>query len=879
MAPAGKRRLLDRLRAALGPTPRDRSEPDDAPALTVTGTVSATGTVSPTAPALDPAPSAPFVERIGPYRILRPIGSGGMGSVFLAVRDDDYKKQVALKVIKLGRDTDEIVRRFRNERQILATLDHPHIARLLDGGTTEQGLPYFVMDYVEGTPIDDFCTERDLPVSERLALFRQVCGAVHYAHQNLVIHRDIKPGNILVTKEGAVRLLDFGIAKLTSPELSGVSIDAGATAAGFMTPQYASPEQVRGVVITTATDIYSLGVVLYEMLTGTRPYRTQTAAAPELMRAICEQEPTRPSTAVARGTARDGGEKRKLRRLRRTLAGELDTIVLMAIRKEAERRYATVDELSNDVQRYLDGRPVRARGDTLRYRTAKFVQRHKVAVAAAVLLAASLIGGLVTTNLQRARAERRFNDVRQLANVLMFEIHDAIATLPGATRARELVVKTSLQYLDSLSQDAGFDPSLRRELARAYQKVGDIQGYPYDANLGDSAGALASYRKALAISADLAARDPTDLESGRALLISEERMGAVQMATGDTAGALGSHSRSLEVAERLRRAHPSDLAVRRNVFIGELKVGEVLAVLGDIAGALESYQRAVDHAEHLVQAEPKSAKARRDLSVAHTKVGDTLSSQGDAASARARFERALAIREALLAETPTDAQARRDVSSTKDRLADVLLAQGDAPGALEYVRQALATDEDLAAVDPANVDARLDLGLSLTKLGYLLGITGHTEAALEGVGRALALLETLVAASPDNTEVRSALADARARQGDVLVAAGRAGAAIPIYQRARAAYEQLSSADATNAEVRAELAGAWRRIGKAHKQLASTAGRAGADRDGHRTHARAAYQCAFDIYRELDGKSPLTGQRRAALDEVAREIEVIAASR
>jgi eukaryotic-like serine/threonine-protein kinase len=273
-----------------------------------------TGTVSATATALDPAPSAPFVERIGPYRILREIGSGGMGSVFLATRDDDYKKRVALKVIKLGRDTDVIVRRFRNERQILATLDHPHIARLLDGGTTEQGLPYFVMDYVEGMPIDDFCAKRDLSVSERLALFRQVCSAVHYAHQNLVIHRDIKPGNILVTKEGAVRLLDFGIAKLTSPELSGVSIDAGATAAGFMTPQYASPEQVRGVVITTATDIYSLGIVLYEMLTGVVPFTGETPVA-VAMKHVREDVPdvqlARPEVSAAtasvveRATAKD----------------------------------------------------------------------------------------------------------------------------------------------------------------------------------------------------------------------------------------------------------------------------------------------------------------------------------------------------------------------------------------------------------------------------------------------------------------------------------------------------------------------------------------------------------------------------------------------
>ncbi len=319
----------------------------------------------------------PAYRRVGPYRIVREIGRGGMGTVYLAERDDEhYRQRVALKVVRRGPDSRELRRRLRQERQILANLDHPYIARLLDGGNTEDGLPYFVAEYVEGEPIDRYCDRRRLKVARRLELFREVCRAVQYAHGSLVIHRDLKPSNLLVTTDGTPKLLDFGIAKLLDSETP----EAIATVTGLslLTPEYASPEQVRGETLTVATDVYSLGVLLYELLTGRRPFQVDRRRQLELLKAICEARPERPSDAVFRreevaNPAGDGStlltpeavsgpRQDRPEKLRRRLRGDLDNIVLRAIRKQPERRYGSVDQLAEDVGHHLAGRPVRARG-------------------------------------------------------------------------------------------------------------------------------------------------------------------------------------------------------------------------------------------------------------------------------------------------------------------------------------------------------------------------------------------------------------------------------------------------------------------------------------------------------------------------------------
>jgi eukaryotic-like serine/threonine-protein kinase len=345
-------------------------------------------------------------RKVGAYRIVREIGRGGMGVVYLAARaDESYEKLVALKVLPRGLDGEDIVRRFRSERQILASLEHPNITRMLDGGATEDGLPYLVMEYIEGEPIDLYCSTHRLNVSDRLRLFQQVCHAVSYAHRNLVVHRDIKPSNVLVTREGVPRLLDFGIAKLLSP--GAVPGDAIITALRAMTPEYASPEQIRGEPVTTATDVYSLGVLLYRLLTGRRPYRTQAASGREFERAICEEEPEKPSLAVRRArepipdpsgpSSAVEGPEGSTEKLSRRLAADLDNVVLMAMRKEPTRRYVSPDQLSDDISRHLNDLPVIARPDTRNYRLSKFIRRNRTAVIAAAIVLMTLVAGLAVT--------------------------------------------------------------------------------------------------------------------------------------------------------------------------------------------------------------------------------------------------------------------------------------------------------------------------------------------------------------------------------------------------------------------------------------------------------------------------------------------------
>lgn len=393
-------------------------------------------------------------KRIGPYVLVREIGHGGMGSVFLAERADEFRQQVAIKLVRSGIASADVLRRFRQERQILAALDHPNIARLLDGGVTAEGLPYLVLDYVDGQTLNQYAQQHQLSVTDRLKLFRTICSAITYAHQNLIIHRDIKPSNILVTTEGVPKLLDFGIAKLLDPDLSQA---AGHTLTELkvMTPEYASPEQVRGDQVTTATDTYSLGVLLYELLTSRRPYRFKSRRPDEVARVICEEEPERPSTALSRveDEARSNGASAEAitpqplsrvsngqpEKLRRLLSGDLDNIVLMAMRKEPERRYASVEQFSEDLRRHIEGLPVVAHRDTFSYRATKFVRRHKVGTIAAALVVIAVISGISATAWQ-ARTARRERDKEQYINAFLQDMLSAAAPEGSGPDVREIDV-------------------------------------------------------------------------------------------------------------------------------------------------------------------------------------------------------------------------------------------------------------------------------------------------------------------------------------------------------------------------------------------------------------------------------------------------------
>lgn len=453
-------------------------------------------------PVLPDVPEEPDVDagedrRIGPYRLIRPLGRGGMGTVYLAVRDDDaFTQYAALKVLRRGLDTEDVLRRFRAERQILAQLSHPNIARLFDGGATEAGRSYFVMEYVEGEVITAYCDRRRLSVDERLGLFRKVCEAVHHAHRNLVVHRDLKPSNILVTEEGEPKLLDFGIAKLLAPAEAGVSAPLTQTGRRVMTPEYASPEQVRGEAVTTASDVYALGVLLYELLTGCHPYRLERRTVREVERVVCEETPERPSTAVGRSDAieqEDGStcaispEQVSAARstrpgsLRRRLRGDLDDMVLMALRKEPERRYASAEQLSEDVRRHLDGLPVVAQPDTLTYRMKKFVRRHRVGVAASAVIVLLLAAATIVTAVQSRRIRAQAQTVRaerdraeQVVDFLvnLFEASDPVQSRGETITARELLERGSRRVERELSAQPAVQAEMTAVMGRVYTSLG-----------------------------------------------------------------------------------------------------------------------------------------------------------------------------------------------------------------------------------------------------------------------------------------------------------------------------------------------------------------------------------------------------------------------
>lgn len=774
-------------------------------------------------------------RRVGSYEIVRELGRGGMGAVYLAVRADaQFVKRVAVKIVKRGMDTDFLLRRFSRERQILAALDHPNIAKLLDGGATEDGLPYFVMEYVEGLPVTDYCDLRKLSVRERLELFRQVCSAVQYAHQNLVVHRDLKPSNILVTEAGTPKLLDFGIAKLLNPGLDAETVEQTEAAMRLMTPEYASPEQVRGLQITTASDVYSLGVLLYELLTGRRPYRLKSRTATEIMSAVCEREPERPSAVVGRPEEIPTDEPAHVRsavspdavassrdtepaRLRRALSGDLDTITIKALRKEPQRRYASAEQLSEDIRRYLVSLPVGARPDTLGYRAGKFVRRHSAGVVAAVSVVLALSAGMGTTvwqkhvaERQRARAEaesvragRRFDDLHELASSRLFEIDDAIEKLQGSAPVRELVAKQTLEYLDRLAADAGDDPSLRINLAIAYTRLGDIQGNPFYHNVGDTVGALESYRKAVSLAETLAAHTPEDKDVRHALWNADMKYGDILAAIGYMSGAAEYQGRAQAVAEAMSAANPGDDSARTAVGASLTRNGNLLLDAGQAAAALERFTKALAIFKELSAADPADDAKLRNVVIVSAHVGDALLMMGDAPAALRRYQEVIAIDEAWLAKEPGNKAARDHLVGICGYAGDAQAAADDLPGALKSYRKQLALYRELSDVDPTDVNTRFGMVQALSKIGAVMTHVGGGAKTRASYRRALMISQELAAQGAGGKgsqgiqpaicyklgELHQAIAsDARTSPGE---RAAHARAATVWYGRARSMYVNL----------------------------------------------------------------------------------------
>src|ERR1700733_1142721 len=508
--------------------------------------------------------SSDLGSQVGPYLLVRELDSGGMGVVYLAVRSDDHYFQiVAIKMIRKGLDSVELVQRFRVERQILATLNHPNIGAILDGGETKDARPFIVMEYVEGQPITLASEGRALSIRQRIELFRSLCSAVHYAHQKLIIHRDIKPSNVMVTPEGVVKLIDFGTSKPLEPQT--VLRDDNVTESGIrlMTPDYASPEQVQGRQLTTATDVYSLGVLLFELLTGSRPYSLRDLSPFAAERVLIEQNSRKPSSVPNLS-----------RRGRKEIAGDLDRIVLMAMNYEPAQRYLSVQHLDEDLLRYLQGRPIAAGIASPLYTLKKFVQRNKTVVLTAFAIAAVLIGSVLVYWTQSRKADRRVAQVRTLANSAITDMTDKLQHSSASIETQAALFHSALTYLDELRRSTGNDPRLLLELSKAYVRVGDLEGSPFVANLGNSGTAVTSYQKAWQAAREAHARMPGD-ESTQALIEAYQRLGGIQAFLGNLREAHDSYQQGLSWAQRFWQRKPDDPVRKRLLAVNYAGLGDV----------------------------------------------------------------------------------------------------------------------------------------------------------------------------------------------------------------------------------------------------------------------------------------------------------------
>jgi eukaryotic-like serine/threonine-protein kinase len=714
----------------------------------------------------------PAPESIGPYRLAGEIGRGGMGVVYLAERDDgEYRKRVAIKLITGAMRHAGLERRFRRERQILAQLEHPGIARLLDGGATAEGQPYFVMEHVEGLPLLQYCETAGLDVAAKLALFVEICDAVAYAHGRVVVHRDLKPGNILITPEGRSKLLDFGLARALQED-----VDAAETAAPAMTPAYASPEQIRGEPDTVAGDVYSLGVILYEMLAGQRPYRDARTLA-QLARAIEEEAPV-PLAQAAPAP------------VRKRLAGDLETIVAKALDKDPRRRYASAADFAADVRRHLDGRPVLARPATLRYRAGKLLRRHRVALPAAAVSLALIVGFAAAAVWEARRAQRRFEQVRGLAHSVLFELHDAIERLPGSTAARELLVRRALEYLENLARESGRNAAVAREVALGYERVAIVQGYLGDSNLGKVAAALESFRKADEMLGRLAARD-----SSRELLRDRLRV-ANELAASYSSNARFEEARAvlrrnLSAYEELRRREPADPAWSEGLAAAEGNLADTFTDEQRYSEAVPWREKALANMREAAARPGARAEVSRALAIAEKRLGALYGVQKRYEDCRREYQAARAIDEQRLASSPHDPRTMLDLSYDYSDLGWVEGRLQRWPEALAAYRRTLALREEVAAADPRDQRAALSLASATDKLGVTLHKAGALAASTGALDRAASLYRRLVDGGVNDwatvrnlAEVHVDLAETRADAGD------RARAAAE-YREARRLYTGL----------------------------------------------------------------------------------------
>jgi non-specific serine/threonine protein kinase/serine/threonine-protein kinase len=688
--------------------------------------------------------------RFGHWQVVKPLGRGGMGLVFEVERADGVVRQrAALKLIKRSFHNRSVVARFHTERQILAQLDHPSIARLIDAGTADDR-PYLVMEYVDGVPLDRWCDGHALSIEARLALFNRICAAVHYAHQRLVVHRDLKPGNILVTADGTPKLLDFGISKLVGADGASAASAETIDASALLTPRYASPEQLGGAPISTTSDVYALGVLLFELLTGVGPYRTRNDSLMETMRVVLHETPMRASFAALLDTGSTSAPKNAddAQRLARRLRGDLDHIVQKALAREPADRYASVAALRDDLVRHLAGDPIEATESTWRYRAGKFVRRHRAAVAATAVTATVIVGlglfaawqayraeaALVVAEAQRAAAERRFEDTRSLAKTMLFELDGAIAS--GPTKAREQLVRTAVTYLDRLSQDRLSD-DLQREVAAGYEHIADILGSDITKNLGRSTEAQDYLAKALKLREHLVAVDPDNPVDLAGLVDCNMSLATLARRESRIEKASVYLDAALAAATRRVRLHPGDLDSALKVF----PVRRMQAIvqyypevpsLNHYDEAVQRFRGLIDDVETFGRLHPEVPRATIDRylnSYLHD-YAQVTEQGGQLRIALAAAQRSLQLSEASARARPDDPIERRKLMLASDTAGVLLIEVGDSRQGMALLERSTVMRGKLAAADPESATAAFELTEGFARMGAAYEAVGRPREAL-----------------------------------------------------------------------------------------------------------------------------------------------------
>ncbi|MBL8218873.1 MAG: protein kinase [Bryobacterales bacterium] len=673
------------------------------------------------------------IQRFGPYEVVRLIGTGGMGRVYLAERADrQFTKQVAVKVLQVEDSSPQALQRFLAEQQTLATLDHPSIVRLLDGGVTADGQPFYIMDYVEGTPLDEYVKRTQPGIDARLRLFLQLCDAVAFAHRRLIVHRDLKPRNILVTADGLPKLLDFGIAKLLRPQTTA-DVTVSTRAFSVLTLEYASPEQIHHAPVTTAVDVYALGVVLYELLSGRWPYRIDSKNDVAVAYAVCHAEPE--PLACNR---------------------DLDAIVAKAMRKQPEERYDSVQDLADDVQRHLHQKPIHAIPASFRYRMGKLVMRHRGAFAAGALAVAVALAGVVgvvrqsrIAEQQRALAADRFEGLRQLLGTFLFDVHDDIRDLPGSAQARSLIVNKASTYLRWLSEQAGGDARLQLDLADAHLKLGGVLGDPYETNMGRTEEGLAAIEKGRRIALAVLEKDKDNARARRYVALAAFRRVNILTSRNEPEEAMKLARFSLAEFQKLAASQPD--AIEPNLDLA--LAGELLADLETVRGNHDTAMRFLNDSiaamRTILRLDGKHFRARRALVVLRMKLADQYRDSGNTTMAQTTYQMAAEDLAKLQSESPRHS-LRRLQAILVSRTGHLKYELKQYRSALDSYTEEVRLLESLASLDENDQRAQFDLSVALRNIAETSWFLDNNDDALRYSKRGQEILERAAKRDPAN---------------------------------------------------------------------------------------------------------------------------------